>query len=55
LRQRLRDLTGKTILLEFRHDPAILGGLIVRVGNRIYDASVVTQLQRFKERALSTV
>jgi F0F1-type ATP synthase delta subunit len=39
--------------LTYRTDPEILGGVVVRVGNRIFDASVVTQLRRFKEKALS--
>jgi F0F1-type ATP synthase delta subunit len=38
--------------LSYRTDPQILGGVVVRVGNRVFDASVTTQLQRFKEKAL---
>lgn len=53
LAERLSELTGKTMRLHFETDPDILGGLVVRIGNRIYDASVVTQLRGFKERALA--
>jgi F-type H+-transporting ATPase subunit delta len=44
---------GKTMELTYRTDPALLGGVVVRVGNRIFDASVTTQLRQFKERAIS--
>jgi F-type H+-transporting ATPase subunit delta len=49
---QLGQALGKTMELTFRTDPEILGGVVVRVGNRIFDASVTTQLRRFKEKAL---
>lgn len=52
--KKLEELTGKTVRAEFRTDSNLMGGLIVRVGNRIYDATVTAQLARFKERLLST-
>ena len=36
--------------LRFREDPELLGGFVVRIGNRIYDASVNRQLSRFEEK-----
>ncbi len=51
---KLEKLTGKTVRAEFRTDSNLMGGLIVRIGNRIYDATVTAQLARFKERLLST-
>jgi len=50
---KLEQLTGKTVRAEFRTDSNLMGGLLVRIGNRIYDASVTAQLARFKERLLS--
>jgi F-type H+-transporting ATPase subunit delta len=50
---QLGQALGKTMELTYRTDPEILGGVVVRVGNRIFDASVTTQLRRFKEKALS--
>lgn len=50
-RARLGDAIGKALSgrarLRFREDPALLGGLMVRAGNRIYDASVAGELARF--------
>ena len=44
---------GKTMELSYTTDPALVGGLVVRIGNRVYDASVIAQLKRFKEKVLS--
>jgi len=46
---------GKTMELSYRTEPEILGGIVVRVGNRVFDASVTTQLRRFKEQTLSSL
>jgi F-type H+-transporting ATPase subunit delta len=50
---QLGQALGKTMELSYRTVPEILGGVVVRVGNRVFDASVTTQLRRFKEKALS--
>ena len=39
--------------LSYTTDPELVGGLVVRIGNRVYDASVIAQLKRFKEKVLS--
>lgn len=38
---------GGRTRLEFRVEPALLGGIVVRTGNRIYDASLESELARF--------
>ncbi|HLF28035.1 MAG TPA: F0F1 ATP synthase subunit B [Anaerolineae bacterium] len=44
------DLTGRGASdVEFRVDPKILGGLVVRAGDRIVDASVAGQLESLKQ------
>jgi len=54
LAKSLGAALGKTMVLEYGTDPELIGGLVVRVGNRVYDASVTSQLRRFKEKALSS-
>lgn len=49
LQQRLTESTGKTIRLQTRVDADILGGLVVRVGDKLIDGSVASQLQRMRE------
>lgn len=50
LGRALEQLSGKRVQLRFRIDPQILGGVITRVGDTIYDGSVRQQLQQMKER-----
>ena len=49
----LTDALGKEVIPAFFTDPGILGGTIVRVGERIYDGSVRRRMARLK-RALLT-
>jgi F-type H+-transporting ATPase subunit delta len=44
----LRTALGKDPELETRVDPAILGGLKVRIGSRLFDASVKSRLDSLK-------
>ncbi|HVP90444.1 MAG TPA: ATP synthase F1 subunit delta [Terriglobales bacterium] len=50
LRATLEAAEGKPVSLVFRLDPAIVGGLALRRGHIIYDASVEGGLLRMKER-----
>jgi F-type H+-transporting ATPase subunit delta len=38
--ERLTKVVGKEVLPHFHEDPALLGGLIVRVGDRVFDGSI---------------
>ncbi len=49
LEAQLIALTGKRIQAQYRQDPSLLGGAVVRVGSTIYDGSVKGQLQKIKE------
>jgi F-type H+-transporting ATPase subunit delta len=49
----LTQALGKTVLASFAEDPAILGGLVVRVGDRMYDGSVRRRMATLR-RALAT-
>ena len=46
----LAQATGKTVTISEKVDPAIVGGLVARVGSMVYDASVTRQLQRIREK-----
>ena len=50
LREAIEAAFSGTPRLRFREDPELLGGFVVRIGNRIYDASVQRQLSRFEEK-----
>jgi F-type H+-transporting ATPase subunit delta len=44
--QSLSAAFAKTPVITFVHDPSLIGGLVVRVGDTVYDGSVATQLNR---------
>jgi F-type H+-transporting ATPase subunit delta len=50
LQAKLAAVTGRTVTLDTRVDPSIMGGLVARVGTIVYDGSIATQLARMKER-----
>jgi F-type H+-transporting ATPase subunit delta len=50
LRKTLAASVGKSVQLTSRVDPAILGGLIVKIGSRMIDSSIRTKLNSLKTR-----
>lgn len=48
--RRLEEMTGKSIRLETKQDQNLIGGLVVRVGDTVYDGSVRHQLAALHER-----
>jgi F-type H+-transporting ATPase subunit delta len=50
LAARLGQLTGKKVRLHFSVDPALLGGVIARIGSTIYDGSIRGQLHALQRR-----
>jgi F-type H+-transporting ATPase subunit delta len=53
LKAALEKQSGKTVLLEKREDPSIIGGLVTQLGDLLYDGSVRTQLARLREQLLA--
>jgi F-type H+-transporting ATPase subunit delta len=46
----LARASGRTVSLSTKVDPAIIGGVVTRIGSTVYDGSVTRQLQRMKEK-----
>jgi F-type H+-transporting ATPase subunit delta len=55
IRSGLAKLTGRTVNLDARVDPAIIGGVVARIGSTVYDGSVTRQLEKMKERLVESV
>ena len=47
--QRIGESTGQRVTLTTRVDPSILGGIVVRVGNSILDASIRNRLEQLRK------
>jgi F-type H+-transporting ATPase subunit delta len=54
LTDALSKLLGKTAVPSVRVRPEILGGVVVRAGDRIYDGSLRRRLDRLRRQLLST-
>ncbi len=47
--RRIEEQTGKQIDLDANVDPDVIGGLVLRVGNKVMDASVRGRLERLRK------
>ncbi|PYO77518.1 MAG: hypothetical protein DMD63_10800 [Gemmatimonadetes bacterium] len=54
LARQLTRLFGKRVIPHISHNPAILGGVIVRVGDTVMDGSVRKRLSLLKQRMLQS-
>ena len=50
---RLKSVLGKDIDLHVNVDPELVGGVVLRIGDTVYDASVANRLVRLKDELLS--
>jgi F-type H+-transporting ATPase subunit delta len=48
LRDHLRRKVGRQVAIDVRIDPGLIGGMIVKLGSRMVDASVRSKLQRLQ-------
>jgi F-type H+-transporting ATPase subunit delta len=53
IRGRIAEMTGATVDVETAVDPALIGGLTVRIGDRLIDASVRGRLERLRAQLLA--
>lgn len=50
IKSKLEKKSGQKLVLDFGVEPAILGGVVLRVGDKVLDASLRAQLQLLKEQ-----
>lgn len=46
LKQSLESMTGRNVEMMVEEDPSLLGGVVVRVGDKLYDGSIKIQLEK---------
>jgi F-type H+-transporting ATPase subunit delta len=51
LRDSLRRLSGKDVVVREENDPELIGGLVVELEGRVYDGSVRTQVEKMAQRS----
>ena len=52
LSARFREILGGDPMFQTTVDPDVIGGIIVRVGDTIYDASLLTQLKNVRQQMI---
>jgi F-type H+-transporting ATPase subunit delta len=52
LETQLESFTQKPVILKYNLEPELIGGLLVRKGNTIYDASVKGHLEKLQEQII---
>ena len=51
---KLREVTGKDVILSVRQDPSIIGGIVIQVGDKRIDGSVSRRLEELEKSLLRT-
>ncbi len=55
IRTQLKSAFGKDAMLEESIDAALLGGIVLRIGDKVYDGSVLGKMQQLRQSVLSGV
>ncbi|HLC18182.1 MAG TPA: ATP synthase F1 subunit delta [Thermodesulfobacteriota bacterium] len=55
IKEKLKALTGKEVIINRRLNKALLGGVVIRMNNTVVDGSLRTQLEAMKEKILEGV
>jgi F-type H+-transporting ATPase subunit delta len=53
IRNRLQEALGHEVVMRTRVEPELIGGIAVRVGDTVYDATVVHRLARLRSQTCS--
>ncbi len=48
VKEALRAVAGRDVAIDSKVDPAIIGGLVVKIGSRMFDNSIRTKLQNLE-------
>jgi F-type H+-transporting ATPase subunit delta len=49
IQEHLNRRTGRAVRLETAVDPSLIGGIVIRVGDELIDASVASRLERLRQ------
>jgi len=51
VRAALERLTGKSVTVSHKVDPSLIGGMVTRIGDKVYDGSLRTRLEEIRQAA----
>lgn len=55
IKLKMTKITGKTIVIKERIDPSIIGGIVLKYGDRSFDGSVKARLEAMKKEIGSVI
>ena len=53
LQEMLQRATGRRIVLVKKQDPSLIGGVVTRIGDRVFDGSISNRLSELRETLLA--
>ncbi|MEM7436866.1 MAG: ATP synthase F1 subunit delta [Myxococcota bacterium] len=53
LQDKLQRATGQQIVLVKKEDPSLIGGVVTRIGDRVFDGSISNRLSELRETLLA--
>jgi len=53
LQEKLQRATGRRIVLVKKQDPSLIGGVVTRIGDRVFDGSISNRLSELRETLLA--
>jgi F-type H+-transporting ATPase subunit delta len=54
LHAQLEKLTGKKVALDKRLDPSLIAGVVTRIGDTVYDGSILARLRDARQALMPT-
>ncbi len=54
LTEELKTMTGRRVVLDRRHDPELLAGVVIRIGDQVIDGSARTKLAELSAHLLQS-
>lgn len=54
LQAQLEKITGRRVVVDRRTDPSLIGGVVTRIGDRVFDGSLRSRLQSLRDALLPT-
>ena len=55
LHDRLASAVGRRVTMTTKVDPALIGGVVARIGSTVYDGSLATRLTKMREKLLQDI
>ena len=52
LTESVRSMFGHTPILDLQVRPELIGGIMMRIGDTVYDGSIATRLEQFRQQMI---